>query len=155
MTETAFDLLLISEDKNQHYVWIKDLNRFMFNQNKHQHKQHFCRYCLQCFTSEEILNKHILNCIVVNGKQAVQMPKKGSSVQFKNFHKQLPALFVIYADFKPLTQKIDSCQPDDKKAYTEKYQKHIDCGYAYKLVCCYDDKFSKPIQMYRGEKAVY
>ena len=152
MTETAFDLLLISEDKNQHYVWIKDLNRFMFNQNKHQHKQHFCRYRLQCFMSEEILNKYLLNCIVVNGKQAVQMPKKGSSVQFKNFHKQLPALFVIYADFKPLTQKIDSCEPDDNKAYTEKYQKHIDCGYAYKLVCCYDDKFSKPIQMYRGEK---
>ena len=79
----------------------------------------------------------------------------GSSVQFKNFHKQLPAPFVIYADFEALTQKIDSCQPDDNKAYTEKYQKHVDCGYAYKLFCCYDDKFSKPIQLYRGEKAIY
>ena len=78
------------------------------------------------------------------------MPKKGSSVQFKNFHKQLPAPFVIYADFE-----VDSIQPDDNKAYAEKYQKHEDCGYAYKLVCCYDDKFSKPIQLYRGEKAVY
>ena len=127
----------------------------MFNQNKHQHRQHFCRYCLQCFTSEEILNKHASNCIVVNEKQAVRMPKKGSSVQCKNFHKQLPTPFVIYANFEALTQKIHSCQPDDNKAYTEKYQNHIDCGYAYKLVCCYDDKFSKPIQLYRGEIAVY
>ena len=83
------------------------------------------------------------------------MPKIGGSVQFKNFHKQLPAPFVIYVDFEALTQKIDSCQPDDNKAYTEKYQKHVDCGYAYKFVCCYDDKFSKPIQLYRVEKAVY
>jgi len=23
------------------------------------------------------------------------------------------------------------------------------------MFCCYDDKYSKPIQVYRGEKAVY
>ena len=91
VTEKTLDLLLISEEEKQHYVWIKDFNRFMFNQNKHQHRQHFCRYYLQCFTSEEILNKHTSNCILVNGEQAVRMPKIGSSVQFKNFHKQLPA----------------------------------------------------------------
>ena len=101
----------------------------MFKQNKHQHRQYFYKYCLQCFPMEEILNNHTSNCIVVNGKQAVRMPKKGSSVQFKKFHKQLPAPFVIYANFETLTQKIDSSQPDDNKAYTEKYQKHVDCGY--------------------------
>ena len=181
VTETTLDLLLISEEEKQHYVWIKDFNRSMFNQNKHQHRQHFCRHCLQCFTSKEIFNKHTSNCIVVNGKQAVRMPKKGSSLQFKDFCKELPAPFnnnnnkqfsiplrqiftskkwlhqsgapfVIYADFEALTLKIDSCQPDDNKAYTKKYQKHTDCGYAYKLVCCYVNKFSKPIQLYRGEK---
>ena len=41
------------------------------------------------------------------------------------------------------------------KSYSERYQKHVDCGYAYKLVCCYDDKFTKPIQVYRGENAAY
>ena len=127
----------------------------MFSQNIHRHRLHFCRYCLQYFGSEEILKNHTSNCIVVNGKQAIRMPKIGDSVKFKNFHKQLPAPFVIYADFEALTQKMDSCQPDDNKAYTEKYQKHVDCGYAYKLVCFYDDKFNKPIQLYGGEKAVY
>ena len=37
----------------------------------------------------------------------------------------------------------------------EAYQRHTDCGYCYKVVCCYDDKYTKPIQIYRGEKAVY
>ena len=33
--ETTLDLLLIMEDEKQHYVWIKDFNRFMYNQSKH------------------------------------------------------------------------------------------------------------------------
>ena len=83
------------------------------------------------------------------------MPKNGSSVKFNNFHKQLPVPFVIYADFEAITQKIDSCQPNDERSHTERYQKHIDCGYSFKVVCCYDDKFSRPIQLYRGKNAVY
>lgn len=63
--------------------------------------------------------------------------------------------FVIYADFEAITEKIHSCRPNDDKSYTEAYQKHVDCGYGYKVVCCYDDKYSKPVQIYRGEKAVY
>ena len=34
--------------------------------------------------------------------------------------------------------------------YTEKYQKHIPCSFAYKVVCV-DDKFSKPVVVYRGK----
>ena len=34
-------------------------------------------------------------------------------------------------------------------------QNHRDCGYGYKVVCCYDDKFTKEAVIYRGEKAVY
>ena len=63
--------------------------------------------------------------------------------------------FVIYADFEAITEKISGCQPNNNKSYTEAYQKHTDCGYGYKVVCCYDDKYSKPAKTYRGEKAVY
>ena len=37
----------------------------------------------------------------------------------------------------------------------EAYQTHEDCGYGYKVVCCYDDKYSSDICIYRGENAVY
>ena len=74
---------------------------------------------------------------------------------FKNNHKQLPVPFVIYADFEALTEKIHGCQPNNEKSYTEAYQKHTDCGYGYKVVCHYDDKYCKPVQIYRGENAVY
>ena len=149
------ELLLITEGENKHYVLIKDFNKFMFRQTKHEHKKHFCMCCLQCFSREDVLTKHINNCISINGKQAINMPEKGDKVYFKNHHKQLPVPFVIYADFEAITEKIHGCQPNNEKSYTEAYQKHTDCGYGYKVVCCYDDKYSKPVQIHRGENAVY
>ena len=149
------ELLLITEDENKHYVLIKDFNKFMFNQTKHEHKKYFCMYCLQCFSREDVLTEHKNNCILINGKQSINMPKKGDKVFFKNYNKQLPVPFVIYADFEALTEKIQGCLPNNEKSYTEAYQKHTDCGYGYKVVCCYDDKYSKPVQIHRGENAVH
>ena len=102
------------------------------------------------------MNNHKDNCIQVNGTQAVKMPDMENNIlKFNNFHKQQPVPFVIYADFEAITEKISGCQPNNNKSYTEAYQKHTDCGYGYKVVSCYDDKYSKPITIYRGEKAVY
>ena len=36
----------------------------------------------------------------------------------------------------------------------KKYHEHVPCSYAYKVVCI-DDRFSKPIVVYRGENAAY
>ena len=150
------NLLLITENENKHYVLIKDFNSFMYNQTKHKERKHFCMHCLQCFSSERVLSTHKDNCIQVNGTQAVKMPDKDNNLlKLNNFHKQLPVPFVIYADFEGITEKISGCQPNNNKSYTEAYQKHTDCGYGYKIVCCYDDKYSKPATTYRGEKAVY
>ena len=154
--EKHMELLLITEDENKHYVLIKDFNRFMYNQTKHEHKKHFCMYCLQCFSSEEVLNNHKNNCIQVNGEQAIKMPdKSNNTLKFNNFHKQQPVPFVIYADFEAITEKISGCQPNNNKSFTEAYQKHTDRGFGYKVVCCYDDKYSQPLKIYRGKKAVY
>ena len=75
-------------------------------------------HCLQCFSTEEILTKHNVNGLVINGEQAVKMPKKSSKVQFQNFHKQMQVPLVIYADFETMTEKVDNDQPDENKSYT-------------------------------------
>ena len=154
--EDHMELLLVTKDENKHYVLIKDFNKFMYNQTKHKERKNFCMYCLQCFSSERVLNNHKDICIQINGTQAVKMPDKDNNIlKFNNFHKQQPVPFVIYADFEAITEKVQGCQPNINKSYTEAYQRHTDCGYGYKVVCYYDDKHTKPIQLYRGEKAVY
>ena len=66
----------------------------------------------------------------------------------------LPVPFVIYADFEAITEKIDSCQPSDGQSYTTTYQSHKACSYGYKLVCRYDKRYSKPVEIYRGEDCI-
>ena len=93
--------------------------------------------------------------MVINGEQAIRMPQKGNdTLKFQNFHKQMSVPFVIYADFEAITENIEMGQHDNTQSYTDKYQKHIGCSYGYKLVCCYDDHYTKPAQIYRGEKQI-
>ena len=157
------NLLLITKDEKKHYILIKDLNSFMYNQTKHKNKS--TSACIVCnvLSSERILANHVNNCLTINGNQAINMPKQGENIlRFNNFHKQLPVPFVIYADFEAITKKVQGCEQSEemkneknKRSYREAYQTHKDCGSAYKVVCCYDGKYSKPTQMYRGENAVY
>ena len=55
---------------------------------------------------------------------------------------------------KQSQKKIDSCQPSDGQSYTTTYQSHKACGYGYKLVCRYDNRYSKPEVNYRGEDCI-
>ena len=149
----TINLLLISNDNNQHYVYIKDFNRFMTNISKHKGKKHFCMSCLQHFSSEEILNEHRASCLKVNKKQNIIMPKFGSKVIFKNYFKMLRCPFIIYCDFESILEPVSSVKLDEQSvSYSEGYQHHQVCSYAYK-VHCQVDKYSKSVRLYRGENA--
>ena len=155
--DTLNVLLLERETKSeykQHYVYIKDFNRLNYNINKHKNKKHFCLHCLQPFYSEYDLEAHKGDCLIINGTQRIEMPQPGSQVYFQNYGKRLPVPFVIYADFEALTRKIDTCTPPGEKSYTQAYQKHEACSFCYKVVCNYDQKYSKPAVIYRGENVV-
>ena len=152
--------LNVNSHVNSHYVLIKDFNRFMFNFTKHKGRKNFCMYC---FYSNISLAKHKVDCMVINGVQAIQLPEKyidkngverTPSVYFNNHQKQLPVPFCIYAEFESITEKISSCQPSDEKSYTEKYQKHTPCSFGYKVVCHYNKKYSGDLVIYRGEDCI-
>ena len=52
------DLLLVSDGDKLHYVYIKDFDRFMFHKMKNKNKKYFCKSCLQCFSSKNVLTEH-------------------------------------------------------------------------------------------------
>ena len=159
--EDQMNLLLITKDEKKHYVLIKDFNAFMYNQSKHKERKHFCMYCLQCFSSIEILDAHRKDCIVINGKQTIKMPNEDQNeVEFVNHRKQIPVPFVIYADFEAITKKnkkydVNESKDNSNVSYTKAYQTHIDCGYGYKVVCHYYWKLSKRSKIYKGKGAIY
>ena len=142
------DLLLISHENQSYYVYVKDFNRFMCNKTKNKNKKYFCKCCLQCFSSEQVLIEHKENCLIINGKQSVKL--KSGSNSFKNYFKQLPVPFKIYVNFECILKGAKSSDKNNG-SYTEKYQDHIPCRFAYKVVCI-DNKFGKKVVLYRGKK---
>ena len=150
------DLFYITKDTNSHYCYIKNFNRLMYSQNKHKCAKYFCKHCLHAFSSEGLLHKHEPECMIINGMQKIQLPEEGRNrLKFVNQHKGLKCPFIIYADFESITKPIEQAQrdPKAKKSYTDGYQMHIPCGFAYKVVCV-DKKYTKHTVLYRGEDCV-
>ena len=73
----------------------------------------------------------------MNGAQPVRFEK--GTTEFKNYFKQIP----VQVPNNSLWRFI-----------LKKYQAHIRCSFAYKLVCA-DDKLSKPTVVFRGENAAF
>ena len=49
----------------------------MYDHTIHRGIKHFCCYCLQAFSTEEMLKRHIKDCFKVNSKQRIKMLKRG------------------------------------------------------------------------------
>ena len=96
--EDSMDLLLLYDDDKSHYVYVKNFNRFMFHKTKNKNKKWFCKSCLQCFSSKNVLTKHKEGCLSINGKQSVKLEK--GTTEFENYFKQIPVTFKTYADFE-------------------------------------------------------
>ena len=109
----SIDLLLLINDDQSHYVYIKDFNTFMFHKTKNKNKKWFCKSCLQCFRSENVLMKHKEDCLSINGQQSVNLEE--GIIKFENYFKQLPVPFKIYADFE--------CNLRDVEIYEGSYTK--------------------------------
>ena len=57
----------------------------------------------------------------------------------------------MYGDFESINVKNNI----EEHKSTEKLTNHQVCSYGYRLVCIIDDKFSKPVKLYRGKNAAH
>ena len=79
--------------------------------------------------------------------------EKNNILKFDDSHKQLPAPFAIYADFEAITEKIQTCLPNASRSVYASLSNHTNCGYAYRVGCCYYEQNTKTVQSYRGPGA--
>ena len=127
--ELVLKVLLITNEGKSHYVFIKDFNRLMYSKTKNTNKKHFCTSCLQNFSTKEILNNHKERCLLINGIQAAT--SETGVIKFKNYEKQLPIPFKIYADSECLLERTNI----ESGKHTKLYQRHIPNSIDAKLVC--------------------
>ena len=60
----------------------------MYDHTLHYGKKNSCRYCLQAFSTEEVLKHQVKYCFKINGKQKIIMPKNGEYVKLKNYERK-------------------------------------------------------------------
>ena len=146
------NLLLIKRNASSHYCLIRNFHTFLNRTKRHKERNYFCYYCLSAFTKRHLLVNHRRSC-KVHGAQKVILPTQGNgdTVKFTDHLKALRIPFVVYTDFETI-QRPAQVQKNSKSQTTPK--KHLDvCSFGYKVVCCANDRYSKPVQIYRGPNA--
>ena len=144
--KNTIDLFLIQEDGKSHYTLIKNFHRLIRSQKtgSNNGKLFICKRCFWHFSKEELLDKHIEYCL--NNKTAVvDMPKPNTFLCFKNYYKQLPIPFAVYADFECFTKPMNSCSPNPKDSYNYNYQLHEPSGFCFYVKSIVPGIHIKPI----------
>ena len=144
------NLLLISEGGIRHYMAIKSLTRLLSRSNsKHHGKQYFCTNCLQSFTLESSRDKHQVYC-ENNEAVRVEMPRKGSTVEFCDGQNQFKVPFIMYVDFESILEPIQGPNLEPTGPYTSKVTKHSPSGWCVYSKFAYGE-VKDPLRLYRGK----
>ena len=61
----------------------------MYDHILHHGRNHFCRYCLHVFRRAEKLKFHNKDCLKINDKQTIKMPKNGEYIKFQNYERKI------------------------------------------------------------------
>ena len=93
--------------KTSHTMCISKTDRFMFHKTKNKNKKYFCKSCLQSFSSKNVLAEHKEIYLNINGGQSIRLEK--GTIKFKNYFKQIPVPFKIYAGFECNLEKMTGC----------------------------------------------
>ena len=134
------------KDGVSHYSLIKNFTRLVKSQitSSKNGTVFICKKCFSHFTKNELLQNHISYCSN-NETVAVKMPPQNTMLGFKNYHKQLPIPFVVYADFECFTKPMNTCSPKTENSYTYNYQKHEPSGFCFYIKGIVPNITFKPI----------
>ena len=72
--ESTMDLLLVINKNKLDYLCNKNFDRFMFHRTKNENKK-YCKNCLQCFSSKNVLTEHKEVSLSINGTQSIRLEK--------------------------------------------------------------------------------
>ena len=154
MMGREINLLMVSEDGINHYTAIKSLSRLLKSSNtKHKCKQHFCMNCLQGFMQESSRDQHQV-CCEDNESVRAEMPKQGSTIEFKNGQNQFKVPFIMYADFESILELMDPVDPGSpNQPYTNEVNQHTPSDWCVYSKFAYGE-VDNPLRIYRGKDCI-
>ena len=128
-------LLHLFNEKSNHYVLIKSLQRLMNYDGKNV--VYVCENCLTAYTTADALKNHQTNgCLDHQASRIILPNEDDAKLKFNAIKKQLRKPFVVYADFESLIVK-------ERNEDGVEVEKHVCCSYGYKIVSTYPE-YTRP-----------
>ena len=154
MMGREINLLMVSEDGMRHYTAIRSLSRLLSSKNSNtKRKQHFCMNCLQGFTQELSRDQHQAYC-EDNESVRVEMPKQGSTVEFKDGQNQFRVPFIMYSDFESIFEPMGPVEPGSpSQPYTNEVNQNTPSGWCVYSKFAYGD-VDNLLRTYRGKDCI-
>ena len=132
------------------YLAVKSISGLLRGITSNHNGDFYCLNCFHQYTTKNKLRKHERIC---NGHEFchLKMPDEDNKIlKYVLGEKSLKVPFIIYADLESLLLKINICQNNPEKSYTEKKSVHKPSGYSL-VTCCSFDKSKNERKYYRGE----
>ena len=113
--------------------------------------------CLQGFTQESSRDQHQVYC-EDNESVRVEMPKWGSTIEFKDGQNQFKVPFIMYADFEWILELMGPVDPEQSQQnpnqpYTNEVNQHTPSGWCVYSKFAYGD-IDNPLRLYRGKDSI-
>ena len=88
-----------------HFLLITDVNKYLRRcyqkgPKKSYQKAFFCLNCLNCFSSQKVLDEHDRICSMNKPRQELMPDEDKTEIYFKNFEKQHKLDYIAYLDFE-------------------------------------------------------
>ena len=141
-------LLMITDNVKWHYITVKRISRLLRGITSNHVGDFYCLNCFHSYTTEKKNKKHERICKDHDSCHAKMPDENNEILKYNLWEKSLKVPFIIYADLECLLQKINSCQNNPKKSYTEKKVMHKPSGYSL-VTCCSFDKSKTEWNYYR------
>ena len=138
-----------------HICLIKDINKYLFRNNRDKNKKYFCVRCLNSFISEENLQKHKNLCLKYNTKsEKLVLPKENSILKFNKINEMIKTPFTIYYDIETYGKHLKDTKQHGKIQNTTHEQLLKPYLIGYILKNNYDDIYAKKCRIFTGERCI-
>ena len=140
-----FNLLLLSDENTQHYVYIKNFSRLLGARTKYDGASYVCNSCLYVFSSQQTHDNHLESCMK-REPQHVQYPTAmDRMLKFETRGNSFEHHFFLVIDFESFLKPVD--QHFDADAKTRVVDEHLVSGF-----CCHR---VTDLQQYQTRPTVY
>ena len=145
---------MISNNEGKwHYLAVKNISGLLRGITSNHNGDFYCLNCFHSYTTKRRLKKHERTC-EYHDFCYVNMPNEDNKyLKYNHEEKSLQVPFIMYADLECLVEKIDTCQNNNDKSYTEKKAIHTPSGYSL-VTCCSFDESKNEVSYYGGKDCI-